>query len=110
MASSRPVRTVIPSSKLGPDNAGEMELTTHRKAIATAMHHSLPEPNLPSQSEQDGNVSSLATLSNPTHNRTAVLSDEDTQATSDGELLKAKKKKQKRKGTYHDFTWNSDQR
>jgi hypothetical protein len=108
MASSRPVRTVIPSSKLGPDNAGEMELTTHKKAIATAMHHPLPEPNLPSQTEHatdDGNASSVAT-----RNRTAVvLSDDDIQATLDGDSLKAqaKKNKQKRKGTYHDL--NSDQ-
>ena len=118
MISSHPVRTVIPSSKLGPDNAGKMELTTHRKAIATAMHHPLPEPNLPSQSEHatdDGNVhvSSLATpistpISNPTHDRTSVvLSDDNIQATSDGDLLKAKKNKRKRKGTSHDL--NSDQ-
>jgi hypothetical protein len=34
--STRPVRRIIPTSKLTADNAGDVELTSHRRAIASA--------------------------------------------------------------------------
>jgi hypothetical protein len=124
MASSRPARTVIPSAKLGPDNAGDMELTSHRKAIATKAakfhqpftpHEPLksasPPPLVSSQSEiasqSDSHTSpsrSPTPVPKPRKRPAVVLSDDenlsDTQAVSDKDspkpvTAKPKKKRQK---------------
>ncbi len=116
MASSRPARTVIPSSKLGPDNAGDMELTSHQKAIATqaakSRQPSTPHELVTSASPLVSSQLEVATHSDgsPTpvpkpRKRTAlVLSDDedlsDTQAASDNDSPKpvaARKRKKKRK-------------
>jgi hypothetical protein len=114
MASSRPTRVVIPSSKLGPENVGDMELSVHRKAIATAKSapaSTLPQPVVSSQSEpathSDGDSSSAhcTPLPKSSHKRTAiVLSDDDTSdKDSPTQRRRAKKKTQKAKpkGMYY---------
>jgi len=120
MASSRPVRTVIPSSKLGPDNAGEMELTTHQKAIATAKSHPAPEPSPVVSSQSEGVTHSDASptrsptpIPQPTRKRKIVLSDDEdpsnTKAVSDSDrdslepvTVKPKTKKQKANQSMYD--------
>ena len=46
--SSRPVRKIFPTAKLTAENAGELELTSHRRAIAAAV--AAPRPQSPSSS------------------------------------------------------------
>ena len=45
----RPARKIIPTAKLAADNAGELELTTHRRAVASASAAALAVP-LPNSS------------------------------------------------------------
>jgi hypothetical protein len=49
---SRPQRRIIPTSKLTGDNAGELELASHRKAVASAATVALtaPAPTFPESS------------------------------------------------------------
>jgi hypothetical protein len=71
MASTRPLRKIIPTAKLTADNAGDLELPSHRRAIAIASatvlsttappsSSPLPESSPPPQSDTD-NASSPAT-------------------------------------------------
>ena len=131
MASSHPMRTVIPSSKLGPDNAGEMELTAHWRAISMAKGNSKnPIPTLTptspelttalssSQLEQatqpldpDNASSSSAPITKPTRKRSAnVLSDESQSESSASPTPspqgKPKKKKKKKKATQSAYQCN----
>jgi len=124
MASSCPTRTVIPSSKLGPDNASEMELTAHRRAISKAKGNSknpiptltptLPELTTASSSSQleqatqppdpDNASSSSAPITKPTRKQFAnVLSDESLSESSASPTPspqgKPKKKNKKKKAT-----------
>jgi hypothetical protein len=45
---SRPARRIIPTAKLTADNAGELELTSHRRAVASATE-TLNPPQIPAQ-------------------------------------------------------------
>ena len=42
--STRPFRTIKPTAKLAEDNAGDLELTSHRRAHAAASANSAPPP------------------------------------------------------------------
>ena len=43
---TRPARKIFPSAKLAADNAGELELSTHRRAVASAAAASTAPPPL----------------------------------------------------------------
>ena len=63
MASSRPTRTVIPSSRLGADNVGEMQLTAHWQAISKAKGSKNPPTLTPTLLEPTSDGQGYVTLS-----------------------------------------------
>ena len=46
--SVRPIRKIKPTAKLAEDNAGDLELTSHRRAHAAASANAAPSPASPS--------------------------------------------------------------
>ncbi|KAH9166752.1 hypothetical protein EDB89DRAFT_1905937 [Lactarius sanguifluus] len=48
--STRPVRKIFPTAKLTADNAGELELASHRRAIAASVPFVAPQPKPPATS------------------------------------------------------------
>jgi hypothetical protein len=63
--STRPARRIIPTSKLTADNAGDLELSSHRRAVASASaaltvrspSPFLPESSSPPPTDTDDNLS-----------------------------------------------------
>ncbi|KAH9012497.1 hypothetical protein EDB85DRAFT_1900322 [Lactarius pseudohatsudake] len=64
--SPRPTRNIQPTAKLSAENAGSLELTSHRRAVASASLAAAPTPLLPvSESTPTGSESSDEPSSSP---------------------------------------------
>ena len=71
----RPARKIIPTAKLAADNAGELELTTHRRAVASASAAALAVPLPNSSSPLPASSPPLPASSPPPHTDTDDASD-----------------------------------
>jgi hypothetical protein len=72
--SSRPACKIIPTAKLTADNAGDVELTAHRKAIAAAVAPQPQSTPAAPSSESDPLVTTLETATDTTSDLVAPTS------------------------------------
>ena len=101
MASTRPVRIIQLSSKLlSADNGGDIELTSHRKAIAAASKNNGPNPSsslkLPVPATQCSLPSTSQTLthpSSPTRDRLEQSTNPDVNGNADDTPLPSNRKR-----------------